>query len=59
LTEENDWIFVNMVPMLCAKTRIAKQQKIETWLNLAQLIQKLSLQKTEKHEPKTSIKYVI
>ena len=59
MTEENDWIFVNMVPMLCAKTRIAKQQKIETWLNLAQLIRKLSLQETKKHEPKTSIKYVI
>ena len=59
LTEENDWIFVNMVPILCAKTRIAKQQKIETWLNLAQLIRKLSLQETEKHKPKTSIKYVI
>ena len=59
MTEENDWIFVNMVPMLCAKTRIAKQQKIETWLKLEELIRKLSLQKTEKHKPKTSIKYVI
>ena len=59
MTEENDWIFVNMVPILCAKTRIAKQQKIETWLNLAQLIRKLSLQKTEEHEAKTSIRYVI
>ena len=59
MTEENDWIFVNMVPILCAKTRLAKQQKIETWLNLAQLIRKLSLQKTEKHETKTAIKYVI
>jgi len=59
LTEENDWIFVNMVPILCAKTRIAKQQKIETWLNLTQLIRKLGLQKIEKHEPKTTIKYVI
>ena len=59
MTEENDWIFVNMVPMLCAKTRIAKQQKIETWLKLEELIRKLSLKKTKEHEPKTSIKYVI
>jgi hypothetical protein len=60
LMEENDWIFVNMIPMLCAKSRIAKQQKIETWLNLAQLIRKLSLQqKTEKHKPKMAIKYMI
>jgi hypothetical protein len=59
LKEENDWIFVNMVPILCAKSRIAKQQKIETWLNLAELIRKLSLQKKQKTERKTSIRYVI
>ncbi len=59
LKEENDWIFVNMVPILCAKSRIAKQQKIETWLKLEELIRKLSLQKTKEHGPKTSIKYVI
>jgi hypothetical protein len=48
LSEENfDWIFVNMVPLLCDKTRIAKQQKVETWLNLYQLAKKLGLEKTE------------
>ena len=60
LAEENsDWIFVNMVPMLCDKTRIAKQQKVETWLNLYQLVEKLGLQKKGIHESNAPVKYVI
>jgi hypothetical protein len=48
VSEENlDWIFVNMVPMLCDKSRIAKQQKIETWLKLYQTVAELGLAKNE------------
>ncbi len=44
MVEENlEWIFVNHVPMLADKTRIAKQQKIETWLNLHHIVKKLGL----------------
>jgi hypothetical protein len=57
LAEENcDWIFINRIPMLCDKTRIDKQQKIETWLNLYELAEKLGLKKNEYPEP---VKYVI
>ena len=60
LAEENlDWIFVNMVPLLCDKTRIAKQQKIETWLNLYQLASELGLLENATRETNTSVKYVI
>jgi hypothetical protein len=60
LSEENfDWIFVNMVPMLCEKTRIAKQEKVETWLNLYQLAKQLGLKKIERQNPVSSISYVI
>jgi hypothetical protein len=60
LSEENwDWIFVNMVPLLCDKARIAKQQKVETWLNLYQLVEKLGLQKKQVQEPIAPVKYVI
>jgi hypothetical protein len=59
LSEENfDWIFVNMVPLLCDKTRIAKQQKVETWLNLYQLAKKLGLEKIERQNPGASMSYV-
>jgi hypothetical protein len=60
LSEENcDWIFVNMVPMLCDKARIAKQQKVETWLNLYQLAEKLGLDKAERHNLASSMSYVV
>ena len=50
MSEENyDWIFVNRIPMLCDKTRIAKQQKIETWLSLYQAVAELGLQNRENH----------
>ena len=54
-----DWIFVNMIPMLCEKTHIAKQQKIETWLNLYQLAKKLGLEKTVHRNPEASMSYVV
>jgi hypothetical protein len=58
--EENlDWIFVNRVPMLCEKTRIAKQQKVETWLNLYQLAEELGLQKKEFRQRVVPVKYII
>jgi hypothetical protein len=57
--EKLDWIFVNKVPMLCDKTRIAKQQKIETWLNLSQLVEGLGLKKKETRESDRPVKYVI
>ena len=58
--EENlDWIFVNRVPMLCDKTRIAKQQKVETWLKLYEVVEELGLQKKTSHESVGAMKYVI
>ena len=60
MNEENwDWIFVNMVPLLCDKTRIAKQQKVETWLNLYELAKKLDLEKAERRNPEASMSYVV
>jgi len=60
LAEENcDWIFVNMIPLLCEKVRIAKQQKVETWLDLHQLATQLGLQKRETHEYQSSMSYVV
>jgi hypothetical protein len=60
LTEENlDWIFVNRVPMLCDKTRIAKQQKIETWLNLYQLASQLGLPPKGHIESPQPMNYVV
>jgi hypothetical protein len=45
--------------MLCDKARIAKQQKVETWLNLYQLAAKIGLQKTSNQEAREPVKYII
>jgi len=59
VSEENlDWIFVNMIPMLCDKTRISKQHKIETWLSLYQTVAELGLQKPKNHDDPRS-EYVV
>jgi hypothetical protein len=60
LSEENfDWIFVNMIPMLYDKTRIAKQEKIETWLNLYQVAKNLGLEEAKKQNSTALISYVV
>ena len=60
MSEENlDWIFVRGVPMLCDKSRIAKQQKVETWLNLYQLVAQLSAPMNANGEAQQPVKYVI
>lgn len=57
LAEENfDWIFVNRIPMLCDKIRLAKQQKVETWLDLYELAEKVGLRKINSQEP---VRYLI
>ena len=60
MSEENfEWIFVNMVPLLCDKSRIAKQEKVETWLDLFQLAKNLGLEKAELQNPSASMSYVV
>ncbi len=60
MSEENlDWIFVNMIPLLCEKARIAKQQKVETWLTLHQLASQLGLQKSAGYGAPQSMQYII
>jgi ribosomal protein S25 len=48
-----------MIPMLCDKARIAKQQKIETWLELYQLASKLGIKKSVDQKSLSPMNYVI
>jgi hypothetical protein len=63
LTEENyGWIFVDKIPLLYDKKRVARQHQIEKWLDLYQLTRELNIEKTERQtaQPATTpIKYVI
>jgi hypothetical protein len=44
--------------MLCAKIRIAKQQKIETWLHLYQVTKELGIENAENREAGASLSYI-
>jgi len=57
LTEAFGWIFVDFIPLLYEKKRVAKQLQIETWLDLSQLVRELGiekLKKTDKRDRKLS-----
>lgn|GEM_PF-528548 len=45
--ESFGWIFVDFVPLLYEKRRVAKQFQIEMWLDLAQLVKELGIEETK------------
>lgn len=52
------WLFVENVPLLFDKERIQKQLKVETWLDLTQLVREI---KEEDNDEKSqhAINYVV
>ncbi len=61
MAEENyGWLFVDTVPLLCDKKKVARQLQIETWLDLYQLTKELNIVKLEnQHGTNSPINYVI
>ena len=62
MTEEENygWLFVNTVPLLYDKKKVARQLKIETWLDLYQLTEELNIQKlVNPNGGNATINYVI
>jgi hypothetical protein len=50
MTEESfGWLFVNSVPLLYDKKKVARQLQVETWLDLSQLAKELGIEKLEKN----------
>jgi hypothetical protein len=45
--ETFDWLFVDFIPLLYEKKRLARQSQIEAWLDLAQVAKELGIEKTE------------
>jgi hypothetical protein len=48
------WMFIANYPMLFEKRRMAKQVKVEAWLDLAQVLRELGVEKLDKNEAKTT-----
>jgi hypothetical protein len=60
LAENYGWLFVDIIPLLYDKRRVARQLQIETWLDLNQLVKELGIEKIENKTGATSpIGYVI
>jgi hypothetical protein len=53
MAEPYGWIFVDFIPLIYDKKRLAKQVQIETWLNLAETIRELGLEKPVPNRPQT------
>ena len=45
------WLFVGSVPLLYEKKKVAKQFQIETWLDLAQVMKELGIEKLAASKP--------
>jgi hypothetical protein len=61
LTEEAfNWLFVDSIPLLYEKRKVARQFQIEMWLDLTQLVKELNIEKTEnKRNAHSEMSYVV
>jgi hypothetical protein len=55
------WLFVDRIPLLYEKKRVARQLQIETWLDLTQLAKELGIQKLDenKNDSHLKVNYVV
>ena len=61
MAENFGWIFVDFIPLLYEKKRVAKQFKIETWLDLSQLVMELGINKSaqNKQNAQATANYIV
>jgi hypothetical protein len=59
MAETYTWVFVENVPLLFDKERVTRQLKVETWLDLAQLLKEIKNEDTDKKSPQSVINYVV
>ncbi|MDH5793459.1 MAG: hypothetical protein OEZ18_02715 [Candidatus Bathyarchaeota archaeon] len=50
MAEVFGWMFVDHVPLLYEKRRVARQLQVETWLDLSQLVKELGIEKPEENK---------
>ena len=61
MAEACGWLFVDSVPLLYEKRRVARQLQVETWLDLSQLVKELGIEKRNetKKEMHSTTGYII
>ena len=55
------WIFVDNVPLMYDRKRVARQLQVETWLQLSQLVKELNIDdlKLRKENSERPVPYVV
>jgi hypothetical protein len=61
MSEACGWLFVDHIPLLYDKRRVARQFQVETWLDLTQLVKELGIEKANenKRDAYPTISYVV
>ena len=59
LSETCCWLFVESVPLLVDKERVQRQLKVETWLNLTQLLKEIQEDDKKNQSHHKPISYVV
>jgi len=61
MAEAFGWLFVDNVPLLYEKRRVARQFQVETWLDLTQLVKELGIKKLDesKRDANSAISYIV
>jgi hypothetical protein len=61
LAEETfGWLFIDHVPLLLDKKKVARQLQVETWLDLAQVIKELGIEKLDTNKtPMSQTNYIV
>ena len=47
MAESCGWVFVDNVPLVYDKRRVARQLQVETWLELSALVQELKIEELD------------
>ena len=54
------YLFVGNIPLLYEKKKVARQSQVETWLDLAQVVKELGIEKLNEKRPTSSnVAYIV
>jgi hypothetical protein len=55
MAESCGWVFVDNVPLIYEKRRVAKQLQVETWLELSSLVRDLNIEDFDPEKRKVQL----
>lgn len=61
MSESFRWLFVDDVPLLYDKKRVARQFQVEMWLDPSPIMKELKIKnmKTSKRDPNPALRYIV